>query len=116
MESNHLGKEEELIKKMVSDAYHAEGFDLKIEDKIMSKVYLSQSKLDEINALKRKAWFCLMITIICLIVYAIICTTEFTSNLNNFRSDKNSVIFISICIITASFLIFQQLIDIFLHF
>jgi len=109
MEKPKMNLEDEMIKKMITESFHKEGFDLNVEDEILNQVYLSQEKLNEIKALKRKAKIYLGITFGFLIIYALACTNMFISSSDTASQlSNNSVTFICF-VMVGLFLVFYQL-------
>lgn len=109
MKENKITPEEQVIKKMLGHAFHQEGFDLQIEASIMHQVQLSQEKLTEIAALKRKAKICLGITFGFLLLFGLLSTNMFLSGGNDMEQSPASIITFSSCMVVMFFFIFYQL-------
>jgi len=110
MEQSNLNPEDIMIKKMMTEVFHQEGFHLQLEDEILREAYLSQEKLNEIAAIKRKAKICLAITFALFFIYVLVCTNVFISTATEVVEDNSIIASFNIFVFAGLFLIFYQFI------
>jgi len=110
MDLANFNPEDEMIKKMITESYPQEGFDLNIEDQILEQVYLSKEKLNEIAILKRKAKICLGITFGFLVIYALSCIKMFAKSSGIVAEFSNNTATLISFVLVGLFLVFYQLI------